>query len=149
MLDPVHAVLADFTRAFNAHDPAALAACFTDDADFTDVVGNTVTGPAAIEQLHRFPFSRVLREATLTVDRAEARLLRPDLAVAVAHWSLTGSRSREDEPLPARRGALHVVCTPPPPGSERWQIASALNAELAGIYARQFAPGETLPGKNT
>ena len=45
---------------------------------------------------------RLPREATLTVDRTEARLLRPDLAVAVAHWSLTGSRSREDEPLRKR-----------------------------------------------
>jgi uncharacterized protein (TIGR02246 family) len=146
MIEPIEEVVAAFAAAFNAHDPAAFAAGFAEDADFTDIVGNTVLGRAAIEELHRFPFSRVLREATLTLGRREARLLRPDLAVAVAHWSLTDSRGREDEPLPPRRGVLHLVCTKASSDPERWQIASGLNSELAGIYARQFKPGERPPG---
>jgi uncharacterized protein (TIGR02246 family) len=147
MIEPIEEVVAAFAAAFNAHDPAAFAAGFAEDADFTDIVGNTVLGRAAIQELHAFPFSRVLRESVLTFGRKELRRLRPDLGVAVAYWSLSGSRSRSDEVLPPRRGVVHIVCAPRADGSGRWQIVSALNSELAGIYAQQFKPGEGPPAR--
>jgi len=144
MIEAIEHLVAELTAAFNEHDPAAFAACFTEDADFTDVIGNTVFGQAEIERLHRFPFTHVMREATMTIDRTDVRFLRPDLAVVLARWTVTGNRSPTDEPLPPRSGILHVVCTLLSLGPERWKIASALNSEQAGVYARHFKPGETL-----
>lgn len=145
MIEAIVELTGELLRAFNAHDAAAFAACFTDDADFTDVVGNTVIGRPEIERLHSFPFAHVLREAKIELQKTDVRFLRPDLAVVIAPWTLTESRSRADEPLPPRRGVFHLVVTMLSLGPERWRIASAMNAELAGLYAKEFKPGETLP----
>ena len=132
------AVIDELVARWNRKDPQEFAELFAEDADFTDVLGQTALGRPEIVQQHQFPFSRTLRAATLAADHVAMRTLGPDAAVARVHWSMTGPLSIDDEPLPLLRGKMHVALVR---GEAGWHIVSVLNQNAAGVYAAQLPTG--------
>ena len=130
------AVIADMTARWNAKDAAAFADLFTDDADFTDVIGQTARGKLAIAAQHRFPFTRNMRDAVLTVDETQLRALSPDIHVALLRWTTTKNLSLDGAPAPDRRGNMHIVLQRT---GGAWRIASVLNQDPMGTYGKQVA----------
>lgn len=130
------AVITEMTARWNAKDAAAFADVFTDDADFTDVLGQTARGKVAIEAQHRFPFTRNMREAVLTVDETHVRALSSDIHVALLRWTTTKNLSLDGTPAPDRRGNMHVVLQRI---GGKWRVASVLNQDPMGVYGKQVA----------
>jgi len=131
-------VINEMTVRWNAKDAAGFAELFSADADFTDVLGQTAHGRQEIEAQHRFPFTRTLRAATLSVDRIEARPLGSDVVVALVPWAATGNLGPDDAPLPERAGKMHVVLQRT---GGAWLIASVLNQDPTGIYRHLMPEG--------
>lgn len=131
------AMIDEFVARWNRKDLQAFAELFSEDADFTDVLGQTALGRAEIVTQHQFPFSRTLRAAVLTADHVALRTAG-DAVVARVHWSMSGPLSLADEPLPLLQGKMLVVMVR---GEDGWQVASVLNQNPAGVYAHEMAVG--------
>lgn len=92
----------EYLEAWNAHDPAALAAFFTPDADF--VMGNlpAVRGREGIRDWWQAYFERQEPERQLTLDVSPVRFVAPDVAL-ITVATTTGGRDHEGVELPPRR----------------------------------------------
>lgn len=91
-----------YKTAWNTHEPSAVAAFFTDDADF--VMGNqpAAVGRQAIQDRWRDYFSNQEPERHLTLDVSSLRFVAADVAV-VDVATTTGGRDRQGQDLPARK----------------------------------------------
>lgn len=91
-----------YTIAWNTHDPSAVAAFFTEDADF--VMGNqpAAVGRPAIQESWSAYFSNQEPERHLTLDVHSVRLVAADVAL-VDVATTTGGRDHQGRDLLARR----------------------------------------------
>ena len=132
------AVVDEMIARWNRKDAEAFAAMFAEDADFTDVLGQTAHGRAEIAAQHTFPFTRTLRSAVLSADHVAARTCGTDTLVVRVHWTMTGPLAFDDSPLPDMQGKMQVVIQH---GERGWQIVSVLNQNPAGVYGKALPPG--------
>jgi uncharacterized protein (TIGR02246 family) len=86
--DAVDAGNARFMAAFRAGDPAALAACYTPDAQLLPANSDVVSGTEAIARFWRGVMAMGVAEARLETAEVEAQ---GDLAVEVGRYALAGA----------------------------------------------------------
>lgn len=91
-----------YLRAWNAHDPSALATFFTEGADFA--MGNqpAAHGRQEIRDSWQAYFARQEPERHLTLDVRPLRFVTADVAVMYV-GTTTGGRDRQGQALPTRR----------------------------------------------
>ena len=105
-METPEAVVEAFQAAWNAHDMAALAALFTEPADFVNVRGMWWRDRATIEQRHAAAHAGPYRE---TVLQGELRALQPlaeDLALAHLDWRLSGLKPTQNDQIRQTKGIL-------------------------------------------
>lgn len=118
---------------WNRHDLAAAFACFAEDADFVNVVGQWWRGRYEIvERLGACHADRFL-ESTLRITSVSIRFLRFDVAVVHLTWTLAGDRGPDGRGLPLRRGIITLTTSRV---KGRWTFDAAQNTE-------QFVPSTT------
>ena len=130
-----------FVSAWNEHDIGALSKLFADDADFVNVVGIWWKGRREIEAAHAATHQTLFKASTLSGQVASVKLLRPDVAVVHAAWTLIGSRAPDGQPMPERKGILVFVLTRE---GEGWTIRAAQNTD---IIEGALAPPPPAAGK--
>lgn len=123
----VQAVVESLVEAWNRHDATAFAACFADDADFTNVFGMEAKGRDAIERFHAPVFRTMFRDSCLSATATRVRFLRPDVAAVDARWEMTGARDPRGHEWPLRRGLINLALTHEHGG---WSIAVMHNMDL-------------------
>jgi uncharacterized protein (TIGR02246 family) len=116
----LHETVNALNDAWNAHDAAAFAALFHDNADFTNVFGMTASGRDGIERFHAPLFTTIFRHTHFLAEATRIRFIREDVAFIDIHWKMTGAEDREREPWPDRQGLMTMVMTPRLGG---WAIA--------------------------
>lgn len=79
--------------AWNAHDAAAYAAAFDQDADVITMLGWHWTGQAEVARNLGDGFKVVYARAHLRLSDARVRTLTPDLALVTLSWSIDGART--------------------------------------------------------
>ncbi|MBW4694247.1 MAG: SgcJ/EcaC family oxidoreductase [Lyngbya sp. HA4199-MV5] len=99
----------DALVAWNRKDAEVFSEYFTDDAEFTDVVGQRMTGRTEIERLHAQPFSTVLKNAQLQTKEIRIKAVRSDVASVDVAWETMGHTKPDGSPIPPRHGLLHLV----------------------------------------
>jgi uncharacterized protein (TIGR02246 family) len=102
----VQRVVAEFADAWNRHDPAAFAAVFAEDADFTNVAGKSLHGRDRIQAFHSKMFSTRFKDSHMTAEQVAVRWVKPDVAAVDVHWSMTGARDDSGAERPPRAGVL-------------------------------------------
>ncbi|WP_425146023.1 YybH family protein [Deinococcus sp.] len=107
--DDIRQALNALIESWNTHDPEQLAASFTQDAQFTDVMGHAAEGRAALARLHVMPFARLFNSAELEVEQAPIKLVSDEVASVNLRWPLRGGATPQGAPLPPRAGVMHVV----------------------------------------
>jgi uncharacterized protein (TIGR02246 family) len=123
----VAGVVQGFARAWNAHDMAAFAELFADDAHFVNVVGLWWQGRTAIREAHEASHATMFRGSTLEFRGTDVRFLAPEIAVARTRWSLQGHVSPDGARLPERKGLLVNVLSR---AAGRWQILDSQNTDI-------------------
>ncbi len=126
--------LTAFVDAWNAKDLTRFGSLFAENAEFTDVVGQTAIGKEAIIEQHVFPFQRVMKQATLELKEGYARRLTDDLVIVSAKWKVTGSLTPDGKPLPDRNGVLQIIFRKE---MAEYPILLVHNADNALPYDRQ------------
>lgn len=81
-LTDVRDALSRVADAWAAGDPAAYAALFTEDADYTAFDGTRMMGRQSIADGHRALFAGIMRRSRMTMPDVDIRLISPDVAVA-------------------------------------------------------------------
>jgi uncharacterized protein (TIGR02246 family) len=120
--------VANFVNAWNIHDAHAFAMTFTEDADFTNVVGTHASGRANIEAFHAPMFAGIFKDSHQTAQVRSIRFLRPDLASVDVDWQMTGAKTPDGALRPQRKGLSDFVMARQSDGS--WLIQVMHNAEL-------------------
>ena len=127
----IRALVDQLVHAVNAKDVKEFGAVFTEDAEFTNLVGMTAKGRSAIESFHAALFSEnnkpSFAHAHLTLLGSSIRLIRPDVAAVDVKWEQTGAIDPTGKPWGTRRGILSWVVTRE---KGEWRIAVWHNLEL-------------------
>ena len=120
-------VLTDFTDAWNKHDAKAFSNVFSEDADFTNVVGKGSTGPNEIEKFHAPGFSTRWKDSYQKITQSKIRFIKPDVAAVDAWWEMTGIKGPEGQDMQQRKGLLNFIITK---NNETWLITIMHNMDL-------------------
>ena len=112
---------ADFSAAFSRHDAQAVAATFSDDADFTNMRGNHSHGRAEIEKWFAGLFRGNLKDAVRTDTVRSIRLFSPELAAVDADSVIHGTKAPDGSELPARSGLMVLLAIKQ---NGHWRIAT-------------------------
>lgn len=80
-------VLTDFIDAWNKHDAKTFSMVFAEDADFTNVGGNSKRGRNEIEKHHEPSFKTKWKDSYQKITKSKIRFIKPD----VAAWTHGGN----------------------------------------------------------
>ncbi len=127
-LDNPEDVASAFAAAWMERDADALAALFTEDADFVNVVGIWWEDRAAIRKAHHYGLTTFFRDSRLSVGRTKVRRLGADVAIVHARMILTGQLTPEGSKAGRRHTILTLVMARQPGGG--WLCISAQNTDI-------------------
>jgi uncharacterized protein (TIGR02246 family) len=133
------AAVAALADAFNAHDPAALAACYADEAAWATVMGQELSGRAEVEAFARTVLAGALTDSYARYDVTRLVPLAPDV-VAARVWQTPVDA--DGTPTDAPRGAaLYVVARRPGAAAgEPWEIRAG-QVTFAGDGVTRWSGG--------
>jgi uncharacterized protein (TIGR02246 family) len=97
--DMIRARTDEYAQAFTRGDAKAVAAIFTEDGDFVGPDGVMHHGRAALEQRYQTVFAGEFKGAQASIQVANTRLVRPDIAIVDGTYELNGMKSPEGLPL--------------------------------------------------
>jgi uncharacterized protein (TIGR02246 family) len=132
----IRAVVTRQGDAWSRHDAAAYAALFTEDCNVVNVLGWWWKGRAELQTKLTAAFAFVFRESQLTMTDVEVHFLAPDVAVAHAHWTMTGAKNPASGASQPSAGIQTLVLTR---NAGHWLIADFQNTN--GVPERPFPAG--------
>jgi uncharacterized protein (TIGR02246 family) len=116
---------AQLVSAWAAHDIAAFASLFHEDAAFITVIGSYARGRAEIEQLHAAAHAGIFAASTIAMDVEDARRAADGVVVAHVTSVMLGDARAPDEPGPSILTLLIESRGGP------WLISAAQNTNVA------------------
>lgn len=128
----VQHVIHGLFESWKTLDPVRFAGAFAQDAQFTDVVGNTASGRAAIAELHVLPFTQLFKNAVIELLDTPIVFVTSDVASVDMHWKMRGHTTSQGASLPPRKGLLHVVVVR---RDHVWWPVVAHNTDYTAAYA--------------
>jgi len=123
-----------FIDTWNKKDLSLFGQFFTASSEFTDVVGQTALGRDAIVKQHEFPFNVVMKEAVFSMDDIYIREILQGIIVISATWTVVGSMTPDQKPLPDRHGVLQMILERT---MEDYSIILVHNTDTSLPYERQ------------
>lgn len=96
-------------RAWNIHDPGAYSLVFAEDADFTNVFGQSFHGKQAIEAQHAPIFLTMFKSSHLSTEQPKIRLISENLAAVDVTWYMTGATDPVGNAWPDRKGLMNLI----------------------------------------
>ena len=125
------AIPGEFADAWNRHDMKSLAALFTEDAKFVNVVGMWWKSRDEIEAAHAATHATIFKHSRLSFEPARVMELAPGVAAVHARWELAGQLDPDGRPSGPRQGVLLFVVTS---GEQGWRVKVAQNTDIvAGV----------------
>jgi uncharacterized protein (TIGR02246 family) len=101
-----------FRDAFNRHDPQTIGSLLMEDGEWTDVMGQTMIGRKEIEDGHTYPFTTVLKEATLDVKSFRSSWINDEIVSIDIKWESSGHKTPDGKHIPIiRYGLLNLTAT--------------------------------------
>jgi uncharacterized protein (TIGR02246 family) len=119
-------VLADFTTAWNRHDAKAFSNVFTDDADLTNVRGQSYHGKSEIETHHEPIFATRFKDSFMKIGEIKIRFIKPDVASLDALWEMSGIKDADGNEI-SEKGLMSFVLTK---NNDKWLIQTSHNMPL-------------------
>jgi len=118
----IRKLYADFTAAWNRHDPAAMAAMWAIDGDHLDPDGRMAKGRDEIEALLSGQHASVFKNTTLDLDIDAVWFVTADVALVDGTYALIGARDPKGNELPVRKGHLTSILLKE---RNKWSIAAS------------------------
>ncbi len=116
-----------FAVAWNRGDAEGIAALFTDDADFVNVVGLWWERRARIRQAHAIGLQTFFRDSSVTMERVKVRYVTEEVATVHARWRITGQYAPDSTTASPRTGIFVFVARRV---AEGWICTTAQNTDI-------------------
>ena len=123
-------VLERFTEAWNTHDAKAYADLFAENADFTNVFGQSFHGRETIEAQHAKIFTSMFKDSRITSMYSTVRLLDQFFASVDVIWTMSGAVDMKGNSWADRKGLMSLVMKFE---NEVWSILIMHNMDLPVI----------------
>ncbi|WP_374318345.1 SgcJ/EcaC family oxidoreductase [Pseudoxanthomonas kaohsiungensis] len=125
----IRALATHWESAWNRHDMKALAAPFTDDADFVNVGARHWKGRSEIEAQHAARLHQFV-ESTWATREVTVQFLSPNISLVHVSWDLKGDKDPDGTPREPRGGVFTWVVV-----KERgeWLIRAAQNTNRGNL----------------
>jgi uncharacterized protein (TIGR02246 family) len=122
----VRAVVSAFEDAWNTHDPDAIAALLTEDAEWVNVVGWWWRGQSGVRQGFAWIHEGMFKSTPWHANSVSVRFPTPDTAIAI----VTGTTGKFTSPIagdqPGKRDRLSFFMVK----RQGWRIVSGQNTEI-------------------
>jgi uncharacterized protein (TIGR02246 family) len=125
----IQALLDAMSKDWNAHDAKAYSRAFSEEADFTDVVGTNVFGKDSIEKLHEKSFQTVLKNSSLKITGKKIRYITNDIIAVDAWWEMMISQTDDGKNSTLQKGLANLILTR---NDKSWLILIMHNMILPG-----------------
>jgi uncharacterized protein (TIGR02246 family) len=119
-----------FIGAWNVHDVKTHTQMFAEDADFTNVFGQSFHGKEAIGAQHVKIFYTMFKTSSITTTEISIRLLTENLAAVDVIWNMIGATDPKGNPWPERTGLMNLIMKFE---NEEWLILVMHNMDLPAI----------------
>ena len=123
-------VLERFTEAWNTHDAKAYADLFAENADFTNVFGQSFHGRETIEAQHAKIFASMFKDSRITSMHSTVRLIDQLFASVDVIWTMSGAVDMKGNSWADRKGLMSLVMKSE---NEVWSILIMHNMDLPVI----------------
>ncbi|MEZ4685810.1 MAG: SgcJ/EcaC family oxidoreductase [Bacteroidia bacterium] len=131
----IQALLSSFLQSWNNKHLDAFMENFVEEAEFTDVVGQTAIGLEAIRKQHEFAFNVVMKHASFEMANELMREILPDVVMVSANWLNKNSQTPDGRRLPDRNGVLQFVMVKDE--ASAWKIRLVHNADFSLPYEKR------------
>ena len=125
--ESINKSLQNFSDAWNMHDAKALSMIFAEDADFTNVFGQTFSGRDNIETQHAPLLSTIFKSSNLVFNEIKVRLINEKIAAVDGFWNMNGAMDMQGKPWPNRKGLMNLIMINK---EETWQILVMHNMDF-------------------
>ena len=105
----IRKLYAEYTAAWNRHDPKAMASFWMLDGDYMEPDGRHPKGQAEVEKLFTQEQQTVFKESTISLTIETVWFINADVAMVDGKYDLSGVRDLEGKQLPTRSGHLTAV----------------------------------------
>ncbi len=95
----VRSLINGFVKAWNKHDPQAMAAFWADDGDLIDPWGKRGSNKGAVQSIFIGEQKGRLKDGTIETTIERIRFLTPDIALVDASGKITGLKDSKGKPL--------------------------------------------------
>lgn len=130
----IESAIKTLNEAWNAKNPRDFAYVFTEDAIFTNVLGDVAKGKQEIEEMHIYPFNNPLKDAYLEYTIQHIKQITEDAAIIDFRWDTYNQKvPGTDRILPPRHGLQNAVVMIE---GDQGKIKAAYNTDYTGTYQR-------------
>jgi uncharacterized protein (TIGR02246 family) len=99
-----------YTAAWNASDMDAMAALYTNDVHWVNIVGMHWRGKAEVDRAHRVYFDIMFKGVPLTLEAIESVVALPGgTVVAVLRWTVGAFKTPTGQQVPPSRDRMSLV----------------------------------------
>jgi uncharacterized protein (TIGR02246 family) len=105
----IRKLYAEYTAAWNRHDPKGMASFWALDGDYMEPDGRHAKGQADVEKLFTQEQTTVFKDSKLALLIETVFFITPDVALVDGKYDLVGVRDLEGKELPARGGHLTAL----------------------------------------
>ncbi|MBZ5659321.1 MAG: SgcJ/EcaC family oxidoreductase [Acidobacteriia bacterium] len=124
----VQRIVNDYSERMNRHDAHDVASLFAEDADFTNMRGDSHHGRKEIEAFYAKLFDGPLKEVYRTDTVKSIRILSPEIAAVDGLWQMRFTLAANGTRGPVRDGLFDYVLTKQ---NGRWFITIFHESEFA------------------
>ena len=125
----IQALLDAMSKAWNIHDAKTYARSFSEEADFTDILGVSVFGRKAIVALYGKAFTTGFKNSSLNIMDKKIRYITNDILAVDVWWEMKGAQEPDGKDIPLSKGLANMLMTR---DRNQWQILIMHNMNLPG-----------------
>jgi len=113
--------------AWNKHDAKAFASGFAEEAEFTNVIGDSEHGREKVEAFHAPMFATIFKNSHVKQTVTKTTFIKPDVAAVDVKWQMTGAMQPDGKPWPDRKGLTSYIMVPE---NGVWKVLIMHNSEF-------------------
>jgi uncharacterized protein (TIGR02246 family) len=102
---------------------------FSEEADFTNVLGMSTYGRDSIEKVHEKSFTTIFKNSSLKITGKKIRYITNDILAVDVSWEMTGTKESDGKDIPLRKGLANLLMTR---NDKQWLILIMHNMNLPG-----------------
>lgn len=121
----------DFERYWNLKDSQKFGTLFTENAEFTDIMGQVAVGKKQIEEMQRIIFENFMKNAVLNHNILYIRNISEESIMATCKWKTLGHSNDTNDKLPERKGIIQIIFHLI---EDKWLISLVQNFDFTALY---------------